>query len=103
MLFCGRGAAERNGGRVFPVKSRSSINPLYNLRRGNMHKEKVANGIWWVDIPEAGLFVQCGCPADSVKQLFKRGLISEVERDGFTYETGPNAILLSDVALQGGE
>jgi hemerythrin len=68
-----------------------------------MHKEKVANGIWWVDIPEAGLFVQCGCPADSVKQLFKRGLISEVERDGFTYETGPNAILLSDVALQGGE
>jgi hypothetical protein len=43
-------------GPVFPVKSRSSIFPLYNL-------------------PKAGLFVQCGCPADSVKQLFNRGLI----------------------------
>jgi hemerythrin len=68
-----------------------------------MHKEKVANGVWWVGIPEAGLSVLCGCPADSVKLLFKRGLISQVERDGKRYETGPNAILLSDVSLQGGE
>jgi hemerythrin len=68
-----------------------------------MHKEKITNGMWWVDIPEAGLTVLCGCPADSVKHLFKRGLIAEIERDGVAYETGPNAILLSDVALQGGE
>jgi hemerythrin len=68
-----------------------------------MHKTKIANGMWWVDIPEAGLYVLCGCPADSVKHLYKRGFIMEIERDGVVFETGPNAILLSDIPIQGGE
>jgi hemerythrin len=32
----------------------------------------------------------------------KRGLIGSVERDGIRFETGPNAILLSDVPIQNG-
>lgn len=59
-------------------------------------------GTYWLDIPEADLRILCGCPADSVKHLIKRGLIRRVERDGVAFETGPNAVLLSDVALQGG-
>jgi len=68
-----------------------------------VQKIKVANGVWWVSIPEAGLSVLCGCPADSVKHLIKRGLISSVECDGTLCETGPAAILLSDVSVQAGE
>ncbi|CAA7617214.1 conserved hypothetical protein [Candidatus Terasakiella magnetica] len=62
----------------------------------------VSPGISWVEVPEADLRVMCGCPADSVKHLIKRGLIVPTERAGVTFETGPNAILLSDVSLQNG-
>ncbi|MCX7788966.1 MAG: cyclic nucleotide-binding domain-containing protein, partial [Spirochaetes bacterium] len=65
-----------------------------------MKKVKVATGIYWIDAPEAGLFIQCGCPADSVKHLIKKGLIRTESRNGVTFETGPNAILLSDLPLQ---
>ena len=68
-----------------------------------LRKIRVANGIFWVEVAEVGVFVQCGCPADSVKHLMKRGLIVPTEVDGVTCETGPNAILLSDVMLQNGE
>ncbi|HIJ37990.1 MAG TPA: MBL fold metallo-hydrolase [Rhodospirillaceae bacterium] len=64
---------------------------------------KVAAGIHWVEIPEADLRILCGCPADSVKHLMKRGLIIATEEAGTVFETGPNAILLSDVSLQNGE
>ncbi|MGO9308843.1 MAG: hemerythrin domain-containing protein [Spirochaetia bacterium] len=67
-----------------------------------MKKEKVANGVYWVDIPEADLRILCGCPADAVKHLFKRGLIGPAEKVGVPYETGPNAILLSDTPIQKG-
>jgi hemerythrin len=67
-----------------------------------MDKVKVTTGVWLVRIPEAGLTVLCGCPPDVVKHLMKRGLIAETSRGGFAFETGPNAILLSDVAVQGG-
>ncbi|MFH2130018.1 MAG: bacteriohemerythrin [bacterium] len=63
-------------------------------------KIKVSNGIYWVEIPEAGLFVLCGCPPDSVKHLMKRGLIVTTEKNGISCETGPNVILLSDVLVQ---
>jgi hemerythrin len=63
----------------------------------------VSPGISWVEVPEADLRVLCGCPADSVKHLIKCGLIVPTERDGVTFETGPNAILLSDVPLQNGQ
>ena len=61
-----------------------------------MDKIKKANGMYWVGIPEAGLYILCGCPADSVKHLMKRGLIVQGEKDGIKYKTGPNAILLSN-------
>ncbi len=62
----------------------------------------VADGLYLTEIPEAGLWVQCGCPADSVKHLMKRGLIIPKEKEGVKYETGPNAVLLSDVLVQNG-
>lgn len=43
----------------------------------------------------------CGCPPDAVKHLMKRGLIITTEKKGIACETGPNAILLSDMLLQG--
>jgi hemerythrin len=67
-----------------------------------MEKIRVANGIYWVAIPEKDLFVLCGCPADSVKHLMRRGLIVEKEKEGVGFESGPNAILLSDTTTQKG-
>ena len=67
-----------------------------------IRKIQVTKGVYWVEIPDAKLYVLCGCPADSVKHLMKRGLIVPVEEKGVTYETGPNALLLSDVLIQNG-
>ena len=67
-----------------------------------IHKIEVSNGIYWVEMPEIDLNILCGCPADSVKHLMKRGLIQTLEEKGLKYETGPNAILLSDVMIQKG-
>lgn len=67
-----------------------------------MESTKVTNGVWYVRIPEAGLSVLCGCPPDVVKHLMRRGAIAETSLRGTVFETGPNAILLSDVAIQGG-
>ena len=67
-----------------------------------MQKQRVANGVYWVEIPEADLFVLCGCPADSVKHLMKSGLIAEREKNGVITQSGPNAILLSDTTIQKG-
>ena len=67
-----------------------------------MRKQRVTNGVYWVEIPEADLFVLCGCPADSVKHLMKMGLIVEREKNGIMAQTGPNAILLSDTTIQKG-
>ena len=67
-----------------------------------IRKIQVSMGICWVEIPEADVYIQCGCPADSVKHLMKRGLIVTTELNGTEFETGPNVILLSDVMLQNG-
>ena len=67
-----------------------------------MKKVKVTNGVYWVEIPEADLYIQCGCPADSVKHLMKSGQIADREKDGAAAQTGPNAILLSDTTMQHG-
>lgn len=67
-----------------------------------MEKTKIANGLFWVSIPEADLRIQCGCPADSVKHLMKKGLISSTRKGQVSFETGPNAILLSDTPIQNG-
>ncbi|MEO5365400.1 MAG: bacteriohemerythrin [Magnetococcus sp. WYHC-3] len=66
-------------------------------------KIPVTPGVIWVEIPDAELYILCGCPADSVKHLMKRGLILPEERQGVVFETGPNVILLSDVMLQNGQ
>ena len=65
-------------------------------------KNVVTDGVYWIDIPAANLRVLCACPGDAVKHLTKRGFIGRLEEKGVTYETGPNAILLSDVAVQNG-
>lgn len=67
-----------------------------------LRKVHVTTGVAWVEAPDVGLYVLCGCPADAVKHLMRRGLIVQTERDGVAFETGPNAILLSDVMLQNG-
>ena len=68
-----------------------------------IHKIDVARGIQWVEIPEIDFRVLCGCPADAVKHLTKRGLILQQEIQGVACETGPSAVLLSDISLQNGE
>jgi hemerythrin len=67
-----------------------------------IRKLVVANGISYVEIPEAGVHLLCGAPADSVKHLLRRGIIQTTERNGVTFENGPNAILLSDSMIQNG-
>ncbi|MBP7651986.1 bacteriohemerythrin [Candidatus Dependentiae bacterium] len=67
-----------------------------------VEKIRVSNGIFWIGIEEADLYILCGCPADSVKHLMKKGLIVTKEKSGVLWETGPNAILLSDIAIQNG-
>src|SRR5579862_1633668 len=67
-----------------------------------LRKVHVTGGVTWVEAPELDLYVLCSCPADAVKHLMRRGLIVETETNGVTHETGPNAILLSDVMVQNG-
>lgn len=67
-----------------------------------IRKIAVSTGIYWVEIADADVRILCGCPADAVKHLAKKGFIAGVERDGIEFETGPNAILLSDLAIQSG-
>lgn len=62
----------------------------------------ISTGVNLVQVPEEGLSILCGCPPDIVKSLMRRGLIVETSRGGTSFETGPNAILLSDVTVQGG-
>ncbi len=56
-----------------------------------------------MEIPEEELYILCGCPADVVKHLMIRGFIVPKIKKGVSYETGPNAILLSDVSIQNGQ
>jgi len=67
-----------------------------------LRKISVSTGISWVEVAAADLRILCGCPVDSVKHLLRRGLIVSTEVNGIECETGPNAILLSDLAIQNG-
>jgi hemerythrin len=67
-----------------------------------LRKISVSTGIFWVEVPAADIRILCGCPVDSVKHLLRRGLIVSTEVNGVECETGPNAILLSDLAIQNG-
>jgi len=66
-------------------------------------KIDIINGLSYIEIPEANLFIQCGSPAESVKHLLKHKIIKTIQKNNITFETGPNAILLSDVMIQNGE
>lgn len=66
-------------------------------------KQEITPGIVWIEVKEADLYLCCGCPADTIKHLKKAGLIHSQEKDGWQYESGPNAILLSDTLIQNGK
>jgi hemerythrin len=67
-----------------------------------LRKVQIGPGVAWIEAPELGWSVLCGCPADVVKSMRKSGVIADREIAGRRAETGPNAILLSDVMLQNG-
>lgn len=67
-----------------------------------VRKIEVTTGVWWVEVPRVDMRVLCGCPADAVKHLMKRGLIAPREVGDVVFETGPNVLLLSDVMVQNG-
>ncbi|MBF0275718.1 MAG: response regulator, partial [Nitrospinae bacterium] len=73
-----------------------------NKALNNLKTTKVIEGVFWIQVPEAGVNILCGCPADIVKHLMLRGYIHEEIKDGITFESGPNVILLSDVLIQNG-
>ena len=98
--------------------TKNKINNAYDLKNmSKIYKTKIASGVFWIEVPKANLYVLCGCPADSVKHLMKAGKIRNVELDfenssgdadhhthgKITNETGPNAILLSDLSIQKGD
>ena len=65
-------------------------------------KRKVLEGVYWINIPEVDLRILCGCPADAIKHLTTKGLLPIVSEEGIEFESGPNAILLSDDLVQNG-
>lgn len=67
-----------------------------------MRTTKIAPGISLVEVPEVGLSILCGCPENAVKHLMKAGAIAWTEAGGKRFETGPNAILLSERPIIGG-
>lgn len=66
-------------------------------------KQKIINGVYYVEINEANLRLLCSAPADIVKHLVKQKIITKTSKKDVNFETGPNAILLSDVTLQNGD
>ncbi len=67
-----------------------------------MKKHAVIDGCTYVDIPEAGLRILCGCPENAVKFLKKAGILVAKNENGYFCESGPNIILLSELAVQNG-
>jgi hemerythrin len=68
--------------------------------RQKIQKVIITNGVYIVDIPDVDLQILCAAPADVVKHLTQKGYIVSAEKKGVSYETGPNAILLSDISVQ---
>ena len=52
-------------------------------------KYKIINGVYWIGVPQANVFVLCGCPEEIVKHLMKKGFNKTIQKQGVTYETGP--------------
>lgn len=68
--------------------------------KNKIEKIVVSTGVFYIVIKEIDLRILCGAPADVVKLLTKKNIIIEEEKDGVVFETGPNAILLSDLTVQ---
>jgi hemerythrin len=68
----------------------------------NLRLTKVSTGVYWLQVPEAGLFILCGCPAEVVKHLMRKGYIASEQKGADLCETGPNAILLSELPVHNG-
>lgn len=68
----------------------------------NLQTVKIISGVYWVQVPEADLYILCGCPADIVKHLMRKGFNATAKKGDISFETGPNAILLSDMLIQNG-
>ncbi|MBF0294875.1 MAG: transporter substrate-binding domain-containing protein [Magnetococcales bacterium] len=82
------------------VRERAEVAMRAAMR--NLLTLEVTPGVYWVQVPEVGLYILCGCPGEVVKHLMHRGHIGMTSRDGVAFETGPNAILLSDLLVQNG-
>ena len=66
-------------------------------------KKHISTGVTWIAVEEAGLYLCCGCPADTIKHLRKEGCVNSYLIDGTLTENGPNAILLSDMLIHNGQ
>ena len=67
-----------------------------------MKKNRIMEGVYLLEAPEAKLSLLCGCPENVIKFLIKQGHVRTIAKDGESFETGPNAILLSELPVQGG-
>lgn len=67
-----------------------------------IEKYFISNGIQWVEVKEANLRILCGSPMDSIKHLKSKGFLKPDTIEGYNFESGPNVILLSDLATQNG-
>ena len=66
----------------------------------HIQKHNIIDGCYYVVIEEINLRLLCACPPNVFKFLKKQGFINKVTSQGVSYEGGPNAILLSDLAIQ---
>jgi len=67
-----------------------------------IEKVEVSTGIYWIAVEEADLFLLCGSPADTIKHLILQGFVKNMEKEGVSFQSGPNAILLADTPVQNG-
>ncbi|MBF0610948.1 MAG: cyclic nucleotide-binding domain-containing protein [Magnetococcales bacterium] len=82
-----------------------SLSGLARLRRAmkNLRVTEITTGVFWLQVPEADLYLLCGCPAEVVKHMLRKGYIVTETKEEILCETGPNAILLGDLMVQNGD
>ena len=75
----------------------------------NIWLTEICSGVYWLEIPEAELSILCGCPPEIVKHMMLRGYIRKTvmlekgdEGGERFFESGANAILLSELNTQKG-
>ncbi|MGL1894082.1 MAG: MBL fold metallo-hydrolase [Spirochaetaceae bacterium] len=64
-----------------------------------MKKIEITNGIYYLEVPEVGLRILCGCPENSIKFIMQKKLTPSVKVNDFNLVGGPNAILLNDISI----